>query len=77
MMDAELDNRFGPQTAGPSAEWRLLLVHSITTEAARKIASLCPASRELSLSLTALQEAKLWARESILCHQELLEGAKA
>ena len=36
----------------------------------------CPQSRELSLALTALQEATMWANAAVACNEAPLEGSR-
>lgn len=47
-------------------------VRNVTRVCAAGLLELCPESRELSLALTALQDAMMWANAAIAIHQ----GAK-
>lgn len=40
-------------------------VRHVTAECARSLVEVCPVSRELSLALTALEEAMFWANSAV------------
>lgn len=72
-MDAELTKRFTyAHPVSRTAAKRLAQMEALFLEAARKVVRATPASREQSLALTALQEAKHWTAEAIAKNQELL-----
>ena len=45
-------------------------VREVTRKCAQRLLELCPKSRELSLALTAMQDAMMWANAAIAIHQE-------
>lgn len=70
--DAELEKRFLYKVAGPIARELHPQVSQLTLELAKKIVRLAPASRQLALALTHLEEVRMWANAAIACNQELL-----
>lgn len=66
--DADLDNRFRyhpPKTDSRRAK------HAAVTDAtlalARTLRDLCPEGRGLSLALTHVEEARMWANQALAC----------
>lgn len=51
------------------------VVRGMLHDAAHRLLTLCPPSRELSLALTKLEEAMFWANASIARNEKSPEGA--
>jgi len=52
-------------------------VSTATLKLARDLSSLIPNSRGLSLALTKLEEARMWANQAIACEQKLRKDGEA
>jgi hypothetical protein len=66
--DAELENRFSyhpPKT--PQRVARHAKVTELTLALAKELRDVCSPGRGLSCALTALEEARMWANQSIAC----------
>lgn len=70
--DPEIEKRFTYHALGEEAKRRSGDINALSKALAYDFQALCPASRELSLALTKLQEARNWANAAIACNQELL-----
>lgn len=61
----DLENRFTYHAPLPGQPERYGEIRATALEYARRLAVLCPSSRELSLAFTKLEEAVFWANASI------------
>jgi hypothetical protein len=64
-LDAELLDRFSfhPATGDQGATYEVIRAAGLTM--ARELAAYCPPSRELSLAITAIDQAVMWANAAI------------
>ena len=65
------DFGFHPATEETKPKHESIRIHA--RELAEFLIDTCPPSRELSLSLTALQEASMWANAAVACNLAPLE----
>lgn len=72
MGNPDLENMFLYHAPTDAAKWRHTAINSLLLETARKLVSLTPSSRDQSLMLTKLQEAKHWANSAVACNHSLL-----
>lgn len=66
--DAEIENRF--RYHPPKTQSRIdkhAAVSAKTEALAKELRDICPASRGLSLALTAIEEARMWANQALAC----------
>ena len=73
-MNAEdlLNRHAHHENSSPEVGHRHTGVRIATHAAAKHLAELCPPSRELSLAMTKLEEARMWANAAIACNQSEL-----
>ena len=69
--DAELDNRFRYHRPGPLAREKHETVTESTLHLAKVIRDVCPAGRNLSLALTALEGVRMRANAAIACDSDV------
>lgn len=62
---ARLDNNFKYHAPKDTQQERYVSIRDFAKELAQHLLLLCPPSRELSLALTNLEEAVMWANASI------------
>lgn len=67
--DTELANRFGFHPATDQVKEKYQTLREAFLNMAKLVNEVCPESREKALSLTALQEAQMWAIGSIAIHE--------
>lgn len=71
---SRVKNDFGFHAATEVTRPKHERIRQMGLELAKFYIETCPVSRELSLALSSLQEAQMWANAAVACNEAPLEG---